>query len=193
MIPNKPLRTIYLRGELGRLFGRSHRLAVSSPAEAVRALCVICKGFKDFLNNSDKNGLVYKVLVGKEPQTVEDLTMNHGAQKPYSFVPVLQGSKKTGAIQTIVGAVLVVVGAYFGNPFLVKMGAALIAGGVIQMLTPTPKTPGPQEKPENNPGAYFNGAVNTTQQGQAVAVCYGEVIAGSAVIGAGIHAERVAV
>ena len=193
MIANQPLRTIYLRGELGRLFGRTHRLAVASPAEAVRALCVICKGFRDFLNNSEQHGLVYKVLVGKEPQTVDRLAMQHGKAKSYSFVPVLAGSKKAGAIQTIVGAVLVVVGAYFGNPFLIKMGAALIAGGVIQMLTPIPKTPGPQEKPENNPGAYFNGAVNTTQQGQGVGICYGNLIVGSAVIGVGVHAERVAV
>lgn len=33
------LRDIHLHGALGRRFGRHHRLAVATPAEAVRALC----------------------------------------------------------------------------------------------------------------------------------------------------------
>jgi len=39
------LRTIRLYGPLGTRFGREFRLAVDSPAEAVRALCVLLPGF----------------------------------------------------------------------------------------------------------------------------------------------------
>ena len=37
------IRTVRLYGWLGRAFGREHRLAVASPAEAVRALCAAAR------------------------------------------------------------------------------------------------------------------------------------------------------
>ena len=48
------LRTIRLGGVLGKRFGRVHRLAVDSPAEALRALSVIKAGFREFMENSHK-------------------------------------------------------------------------------------------------------------------------------------------
>ncbi|MEK5790463.1 tail assembly protein, partial [Acinetobacter johnsonii] len=65
------------------------------------------------------------------------------------IVPVLIGSKKAGLLQTILGAVIIVAsavgsyGSYFvpGNPvsaFGYKMGAAMMLGGVVQMLSPQP-------------------------------------------------------
>ena len=58
------LRTIKLSGFLGKKFGRVHRLAVDSPAEAIRALSVNINGFREFLENSHKNGVAYSFLVG---------------------------------------------------------------------------------------------------------------------------------
>ena len=57
------LRTIKLSGFLGKKFGRVHRLAVDSPAEAIRALSVNINGFREFLENSHKNGVAYRFLV----------------------------------------------------------------------------------------------------------------------------------
>ena len=56
------LRTIRLGGVLGKRFGRVHRLAVDSPAEALRALSVIKAGFREFMENSHKNGVAYRFL-----------------------------------------------------------------------------------------------------------------------------------
>ena len=36
-------RKIRLKGELGKRFGKVHKLAVKTPAEAIRALCVLKK------------------------------------------------------------------------------------------------------------------------------------------------------
>ena len=60
------LRTIRLGGVLGKRFGRVHRLAVDSPAEALRALSVIKAGFREFMENSHKNGVAYRFLIGGE-------------------------------------------------------------------------------------------------------------------------------
>lgn len=45
------MRTIKLYGKL-RKFGREFKLAVSTPAEAIKALCVMVPGFEKFLLNS---------------------------------------------------------------------------------------------------------------------------------------------
>jgi hypothetical protein len=61
-----------------------------------------------------------------------------------------------------------------------SVGVSLALGGIAQMLAPQPKFDGPQE--EQQPSYVFNGAVNTTAQGQPVPVGYGRMIVGSAVI-----------
>ena len=70
-----------------------------------------------------------------------------------------------------------------------SVGVSLALGGVAQMLAPQPKFDGPQE--EQQPSYVFNGAVNTTAQGQPVPVGYGRMIVGSAVISAGISVEDI--
>lgn len=108
------------------------------------------------------------------------------------------GSKNGGVLSVIVGAVLVFIGfAISGFSFgtltpvgalFVSAGIAMIAGGVVQLLTPVPK--GTKNKSvANEPSYSFNGAVNTQAQGNPVPLLYGRMIVGSAVISAGINAE----
>ena len=51
----QPMTTILLYGQL-RQFGRSFRMAVRTPAEAVKALCVQIPGFERFLSNAKSRG-----------------------------------------------------------------------------------------------------------------------------------------
>ena len=67
-----------------------------------------------------------------------------------------------------------------------KLGGALLMGGIAQLLAPTPETP-PDEKVKEN--YSFNGVINTTKQGVALPLCYGQVMVGGAVISAGMIAE----
>ena len=53
-------------GKLGTRFGRVHRLAVNSAAEAVRALCMIKPGFERELMTSRDRGINYAVFLGKK-------------------------------------------------------------------------------------------------------------------------------
>ena len=65
-----------------------------------------------------------------------------------------------------------------------KFGAAMILGGIGQLLAPTP----PAEVKDDENYA-FNGAANTARQGVPVPICYGQLMVGGAVISSGITNE----
>jgi predicted phage tail protein len=72
---------------------------------------------------------------------------------------------------------------------LLPVGIAMVAGGVMQMLSPQAKGLGTQDSPNNRPSYSFNGPVNTSVQGNPVPLLYGRMTVGSAVISAGIYSE----
>lgn len=188
------LRTIRLYGALGSRFGRSFRLTVSSPAEAVRALCAILPGFQQYLTRAKENGMAFAVFVGKQNLTKEQLQDPPG-NEDIRIAPVLLGSKRGGVLNIILGVVLIVVGVYTRNVNLIVQGGAMVVGGVVQMLGPQPKGLGSQDSVENRPSYSMNGTVNTQAQGNPVPVAYGGhdqkgMLVGSAVISGGIMAEE---
>ena len=182
------LREVRLYGSLGRLFGRVHHLAVNTAQEAVRALCANYPAFERYLREHSEPG--YHVFIGKRNIGEADLSEPAG-RDVIKIVPAVAGAKKGGLLQTIIGAVLIVVGLVIGpaGTWLVQIGAALALGGVAQMLTPTPKIDSGQQS-ENKPSYVFSGATNTTAQGNPVPVLYGEMVVGSAVISAGMSASE---
>ncbi|ANN78903.1 tail assembly protein [Bordetella flabilis] len=193
---SEKLRTIRLYGSLGTKFGRSHRLAVSSTAEAIRALCVLLPGFEKELTNSESKGVAYACFIGRRNIGEDALEFPVG-EEPIRIAPVITGAKRAGLLQTIVGVVLVVVGAVLtytgvgaaaGAP-LMKIGAVLALGGVVQMLSPQQRGLSAKDGPDNGASYNFNGPVNTTAQGNPVPYFAGEGIVGSVVISGGIYAE----
>lgn len=190
-----PVRTIRLYGKLGARFGRSHRLAVSSVAEAVRALCAMLPGFEQFmLEAKEKHKLVFTVFVGRR-NLVED-ELKHPVDDDIRIAPLICGSKQGGIFNAILGAVMVVVGVvalYFGQPWglnLIYAGAAMLVGGIAQMLAPQPKDPKAEDDADKKASYAFNGPVNTQAQGNPVPVFFGGPMKiGSAVISASIEAK----
>jgi len=69
------------------------------------------------------------------------------------------------------------------------VGIAMVMGGVVQMLSPQQRGLSAKDNPDNGASYNFNGAVNTSAQGNPVPVLYGRMIVGSSVISAGIYAE----
>lgn len=69
------------------------------------------------------------------------------------------------------------------------MGASMVIGGVIQMLSPTAKGLKTSAAPENTPGYAFSSAKNTTASGNPVPLCTGKRRWGGAIISAAIYAE----
>lgn len=190
------LRTVRLYGYLGTQYGRVHKLAVKTAAEAVRALCVLYPGFEKELMTSRERGLVYSVFLGKRNLDKDQLKDPSGLDD-IRIAPIIAGSKKAGALQTIVGVVLIVVGLIItggtfgaGAPFgsaLIMMGASMMVGGIIQMISPQPGGLATKDSPNNGASYNFNGPVNTTAQGNPVPLLYGRMRVGSAVVSAGIY------
>ena len=77
---------------------------------------------------------------------------------------------------------------FFGAPTL-TIGIAMVAGGVMQMLSPQAKGLSQSGSPENLPSYAFGSAKNTTASGNPVPICIGKRRWGGAIISASIYAE----
>lgn len=191
------MKTIVLLGELGKRYGRRHRLDVASPAEAVRAMCANFKDFAGFVSASAERNVGYRVITARADLAADEL--HQPAGKTITIAPVIAGAGgPVGKI--ILGAALIAAAIFvpalavplFGTTTLAtvafSVGVSLALGGVAQMLAPVPPSLD-RGIDEDKPSYIFNGAQNTTAQGQAVPVGYGRMIVGSAVISAGINVE----
>lgn len=196
------LKTVRLYGKLGARFGRVHRLAVASAAEAVRALCALKPGFERELMTSRDRGIGYAVFLGKKNLKAEQLAET-ADDRDIRIAPMLRGAGLGGIFQVIAGVALIAVACIItgGMPLasmmafnlgimpgiLSNIGFMLMMSGITQMLSPQPKGLSARNSPANEPSYTFNGVVNTTAQGGPVPLGYGRMIVGSAVISAGIY------
>lgn len=162
--------------------------------EAAKAIDVNHPGFARDLVEAESRGLRFAIF--KNGKNISEGELEMGGARELWFVPVVAGSKRAGSLQTIVGAVMVVVGAVatamgggaFGVP-LMKMGAVVGGGGVIQMLSSQAQGLSQSGAPENLPSYAFGSAKNTTASGNPVPICIGERRWGGAIISASIVAE----
>jgi predicted phage tail protein len=136
-------------GELGERFGAKHTYYnLRNAADAIKLLCINMPEFKDYLLESEENGIGYQVLQGGVDFNYEDLLLPFG-ERDLVIVPVVSGSgEAVGQILAGVGLValaFVTGGAsLFGlalTPILGGIGASLLLGGVAQALSPQPQIP----------------------------------------------------
>lgn len=190
------LVTIKLSGSLAARFGRVHQrmLENCTTTEAFSALKNTIAGFVQFIKQQSEQGLRYAIFRNGKNSGHEEFSL--GGTREIRIVPVIEGSKRGGVLQTIIGAVLIVVGAIgntyggWGQPFI-NAGIAMVAGGVVQMLSPQAKGLKSREASENAPSYAFGGPVNTTASGNPVGVGYGKRRIGGAIVSAGIYAEDI--
>lgn len=186
---NPAMTTILLSGPLIKLFGRVHRreLGSKSVGEAFKALKCTIEGFEGAIKDLERRGMSFAIF--RNRQNVAEKDFGLGGAQEIRIVPVISGSKRAGLLQTIIGAVLVVAGSYFGQPWAVQLGVGLAAGGVIQMLSPQAKGLSQSASPENSPSYAFGSAKNTTASGNPVPICIGRRRWGGMIISASIYAE----
>ncbi|MFC3939648.1 phage tail protein [Pseudomonas gingeri NCPPB 3146 = LMG 5327] len=189
-VVDEKVQTVLLSGSLARLFGRKHRVATNGGFRDIMGYFKQFPGFEKFMVESSGKGLRFAVFNGKENISQDDLKKPTG-REIIRIVPVIAGSKRAGLLQTIVGVVLIVASYFTGPaaPALFSAGVSMIAGGVLQMLSPQAKGLGTQDRPENRASYSFNGPVNTSAQGNPVGLLYGQMIVGSSVISAGIYTQ----
>lgn len=186
---------IQLYGQLGKLYGKTHHRLIRTKDEAARALSATIKGFHQYMLSSKNRGTTYAVFSGKKNIGKDDLDYP-ATGEVIKIVPVIIGSKRAGMLQTILGAVLVVVGAIatfgFGQAWGVNVmlaGGSMIAGGVIQMLSPQTAGLSSKQDADNQASYAFGGVTNTAAQGYPVPLAYGKRRIGGAIISAGIYVE----
>lgn len=186
------LITVRFYGSL-KSFGETFSLDVADTAEAVRALFAQLPNLRQTIQQG-----AYKIRIGK--QYIDNRYLEQGffyklkEGMTIHITPVIKGAKKAGVFQTILGAVITVVGvvmAYFpatsafsGN--VISMGIAMMAGGVAQMLTKTPKM-GNGNDVEKRQSTAFGNTQNMVAQGQPVPLAYGRIRCGSMIISQGIE------
>lgn len=181
------MKIVRLYGDMGKRFGREFVLDVKSPAEAVRALCSQVQGFRAYMHAHAQSA--FKVFVGSRNAS-EESALPCSDREVIRITPVIQGASAAGRI--ILGAVLLVASFFVPGltPFVAQamfgIGASLVLGGVVELLTPKVKTTSTGESVTNTPSYNFNGPVNTEAQGHPVPLAYGKLIVGSAVISAGV-------
>ena len=183
-----PMTTIKLSGSLAQKFGRLHRRQVGSGDtwEVFRALKATIDGFEAEIRRLDRIGLRFAIFRNRKNAGQDQFGM--GGTKEVRIVPVVEGAKRAGLLQTIIGVVLIAA-SYFTGGATLSTGIALLAGGVIQMLSPQAAGLKQSASPENMPSYAFGSAKNTTASGNPVPICIGERRWGGAIISASVYAE----
>ena len=184
--------TVNFYGDLSQ-FGRRFSLYAATPAEAMRALLLQIHGLREHLEKG-----MYQVRFKKQDMSEASLQddMSQGGGGVLHIVPRVTGAGKwgqviAGALLIVVGAVLTVYGQAWGSSFI-KMGAAMMIGGVAQLLTKTPKMDNFQSSGEKaSRNSSFSNVDNTVAQGSSVPLIYGTCYVGSRVISQGIESRRV--
>ncbi|MEJ5059248.1 MULTISPECIES: tail assembly protein [unclassified Pseudomonas] len=179
---------ILLSGSAAKLFGREHiyELSSGSTREAVKAIDVNHPGFAKYLANAKARGLEFAVF--RNRRNISEKELGLGRANEIRIVPVIHGSKRASILQTVLGVVLIAASSITNGATLAP-GIAMVAGGVIQMLSPQASGLKQSSSPENAPSYAFGSAKNTTASGNPIPICIGERRWGGIIISASIYAE----
>lgn len=195
-----PMRTIRMHGPLIKHFGKEFKYKALDAKKAINAMRCLLPGFEKYMMEAHKKGLTFAIFVGGKNISKDELDMTKGTEDIH-ILPVIIGSKRGGLFQTILGVALIAAAIWnpvIGGTALMSAntafavgaaGASMALGGVVQMLSPQMPGLRMRESPDNKPSYAFGGPVNTTAQGNPVAVLYGTREIGGAIISAGIYTE----
>lgn len=155
---------VHLHGYLSKLHDGPIEVAAPSVAHAIEAISRCVPGFQP---NAVRGR--HKIVVSG-CNTEDELRAPFNGTDIHIF-PQLSGGKQSGLTQILIGAALIGVGLLLPGGFLAtaafSFGAALIAGGLIQMLTPQPKDTTEQRT------KYLGTPKNTVAIGTYIPILYG--------------------
>jgi len=120
------MKVVKVYGALRKRLGQCRfEFDVATPAQAIKALCVNFSGLEKWLIDSEKDGVGYRVTVGKEHITddLSPLVMPWSEKEVFSITPVIAGAGR--------GAGMIGLGIGFIALAIVSGGAGLFAGGAM--------------------------------------------------------------
>lgn len=202
------MRNIVLHGELAEFIGYKQLEAkVSTVGETIRFL--ICnfpsveahmarRYYKVILNTHEIEESEIHYPIGQSDINIVPVISGAGG----GFGKILTGALLIGASFMFPGAGLFGTTSVFGaaagtgigttiGTVLSGVGAAMILGGVSEMLFPMPKEPDYSSEGDPRISFNFSGTQNTSRAGTPVPIVYGEIFTGSVVISAVIDTEQV--
>lgn len=172
------LKTIHFHGFLASKYGKSVKLAGENMFQIMSGLVSrFGPQFKEDIRTHNWHITEGQVKPGND--IGEEQLSKNLAKKTVHLLPAVAGS--SAALRVVLGVILIVVGAYFGQAWLVQIGVGLALGGVVEMLT-KPKNGGPTQSQDQRGSAIYNGAVNVTSQGGPIPLLYGRVKRASSVV-----------
>jgi predicted phage tail protein len=206
------MKVVKVYGALRKYLGQCRfQFEADTPAQAIKALCVNFPGLDKWLLDSEQDGVAYRVTIGKEKITEDDLSplvMPWSERQVFSITPVIAGAGGVGRVLAGIGlialAILVpgigggVAATVFGTAFssvslaIGSVGFSLVLGGVAQLISPQ-QTYSSTERGKDAArfeSFTFSGITNTAQQGLPVPICYGRAFIGSAVISSGLDVDQ---
>ena len=168
------MQRVRLLGELGELFGAEHQYQrLRHPGDAIKMLCINKPAFKEYLLQSEQNGIGFKVIQADAEMGYDEILLPFG-QNDLIIAPVITGSGGVGKVLAGIGLVAVsfllpgagLFGAGAGilgitgaavpalttlGTALSAVGASLVLGGTAELISPQPKIP-------QNFGSFGSGA-----------------------------------
>lgn len=209
------IHNIHLYGHLREEFGPVHRFDIATAGEAIRALN--CAFPRRFIEQMKKGS--YRMVRGDPNEGMhidtEYLNRLRLGEADLHVIPVASGSKSTslkGGIEAAIGVAIIGAAIFFSGGLaagsagvLSNMGtAAFSLGGLgitygniagiglaVTMLGVATLISKPPINNDNTSSYTFSGPVNVDQQGAAVPLIFGTVLAGSQAISAGYQVENI--
>lgn len=178
------LRRVFLHGTLKKLHDGPIEVVASNVAEAIRHVSLQVPGF-------EPNALTgYKRIQVAGCDTIEDLFADNDMEEIHIF-PQFNGGKKGGFLQILIGAALVVASFVVpGGPIiaglLLKVGALVVLGGVLQLFSAPNRDSGPAAQQQAN--HYLGAPKNTVAIGTRIPILYGRRKIGGHILSINVNA-----
>ena len=216
------MKVVKVYGALRKRLGQCRfELEAATPAQAIKALCVNFPGLDKWLIDSEKDGVGYRVTIGKEHVTedLNALVMPWSEREVFSITPVIAGAGRgfgtiLAGVALITVAILAPVAGFSAaaggftatGAGVTATGAATFAGaaaafagnlGIGLVFLGIAQSISPQPQPSQLDESVqlesfaFSNVVNTSKQGLPVPIAYGRVFVGSAIISSGLDVDEV--
>ena len=205
------MKVVKVYGALRKRLGQCRfEFDVTTPAQAIKALCVNFPGLEKWLIDSEKDGIGYRVAVSKEKVTEQDVTpllVPFSHKEVFSITPVVAGAGR-GVGTILTGVALVGLAVATGGTGLSlglsgfsgglgisaavgNVGLFLTLTGIAQAISPQPEIGLERGREAAKLESFvFNNVVNTAKQGLPVPIAYGRVFVGSAVLSSGLDVDQ---
>ena len=213
------MKVVKVYGALRKKLGQCRfEFEAATPAQAIKALCINFPGLDKWLIDSEKDGVGYRVTIGKEhiADDLSPLVMPWSEKEVFSITPVIAGAGRgLGTILAGVALISLAVVTYGGSLAVSGAGLTAKAGltgfaavgakvaaaagtlgigltffGIAQAISPQPDVPDFDESAQLESFTFSN-VVNTSRQGLPVPIAYGRVFVGSAIISSGTDVDEV--